>query len=75
MRILIEEHKYRAEEVRSILHGVDALETVEGYVSLNYVGYFYNTELRIVYSSFRKFFWRVWREGTWCLANMTLQPY
>lgn len=46
MRILIEEHKYRAEEVRSILHGVDALETVEGYVSLNYVGYFYNTELK-----------------------------
>ena len=46
MRILIEEHKYAAEDVKDILHGIDALESVEGYVSLNYVGYFYNTELR-----------------------------
>ena len=46
MQILIEEHKYAAEDVKDILHGIDALESVEGYVSLNYVGYFYNTELR-----------------------------
>lgn len=46
MRILIEEHKYAAQDVKDILHGIDALESVEGYVSLNYVGYFYNTELK-----------------------------
>ena len=46
MRILIEEHKYQAADVKDILHGIDALESVEGYVSLNYVGYFYNTELK-----------------------------
>ena len=46
MRILIEEHKYEAQEVKDILHGIDALESVEGHVSLNYVGYFYNTQLK-----------------------------
>jgi len=45
MRILIEEHKYQAADVKDILYGIDALESVEGYVSLNYVGYFYNTKL------------------------------
>ena len=46
MRILIEEHKYEAQDVKDILHGIDALESVEGFVSLNYVGYFYNTQLK-----------------------------
>lgn len=46
MRILIEEHKYAAQDVKDILHGIDALESVEGYVSLSYVGYFYNTLLK-----------------------------
>ena len=47
MRILIEEYKYTANaEMKALLHGVDALENVEGYVCLNYVGYFYNTLLR-----------------------------
>ena len=46
MRILIEEYKYEAQDVKDILHGIDALETVEGRVSLNYVGYFYNTQLK-----------------------------
>ena len=46
MRILIEEHKYLAQDIKAILHGIDALESVEGFVSLNYVGYFYNTELK-----------------------------
>lgn len=46
MRILIEEHKYEAQEVKDILYGIDALENVEGFVSLNYVGYFYNTQLK-----------------------------
>lgn len=46
MRVLIEEYKYQAADVKDVLHGINALENIEGYVSLNYVGYFYNTELR-----------------------------
>lgn len=46
MRVLIEEYKYQAADVKDILHGINALENIEGYVSLNYVGYFYNTVLR-----------------------------
>ena len=46
MRVLIEEYKYQAADVKDILHGINALENIDGYVSLNYVGYFYNTELR-----------------------------
>lgn len=46
MRILIEEYKYNVAEVKHILYGIDALENVEGKVSIHYVGYFYNTLLR-----------------------------
>lgn len=46
MRVLIENYKYQAADVKDILHGINALENIEGYVSLNYVGYFYNTELK-----------------------------
>lgn len=46
MRILIEEHQYEAELVKEVLHGIDALQDIEGKVSLSYVGYYYNTELR-----------------------------
>ena len=46
MRIIIEEYRYPAVDVKDVLHGIDALENVEGYVCLNYVGYFYNTLLR-----------------------------
>ncbi|MDO4971733.1 MAG: restriction endonuclease [Bacteroidales bacterium] len=44
MRIIIEEYKYAAVDVKDVLKGIDALENVEGYVSVNYVGYFYNTD-------------------------------
>lgn len=44
MRIIIEEHKYAAANVKDVLKGIDVLENVEGYVSVNYVGYFYNTD-------------------------------
>ena len=47
MRIIIEEHKYEAADVKDILKGIDALESVEGNVSVNYVGYFYNTDKNI----------------------------
>ena len=43
MRILIEEYRYRADDVRQTIHGIDALEDIEGYVSVNYVGYYFNS--------------------------------
>lgn len=46
MRILVEEYQYEATLVREVLHGIDALQNVEGLVSLSYVGYFYNTKLK-----------------------------
>jgi len=47
MRIIIEEHQYAASDIKDVLKGIDALENVEGYVSVNYVGYFYNTHKEI----------------------------
>ncbi len=46
MRILVEEYQYDASLVRDVLYGIDALESIEGQVSLSYVGYFYNTRLK-----------------------------
>ena len=46
MRILVEEYQYDAALVSEALQGIDALQNVEGLVSLSYVGYFYNTRLK-----------------------------
>ena len=46
MRILIEEYQYNVAKVKDILHGIDALENVEGKVSIHYVGYYYNALLK-----------------------------
>lgn len=46
MKILIEEYQYDVVKVKDILHGIDALENVEGKVSIHYVGYYYNTLLK-----------------------------
>lgn len=46
MRILIEEYQYNVADVKDILHGIDALENVEGKVSIHYVGYYYNILLK-----------------------------
>ena len=46
MRILIEEYQYDVARVKDVLHGIDALESIEGKVSIHYVGYYYNTLLR-----------------------------
>lgn len=46
MRILIEEYPYNVAEVKDVLQGIDALENVEGRVSIHYVGYYYNTLLK-----------------------------
>ena len=45
MKIIIEEYQYQATDVKDILRGIDALENVDGYVSVNYVGYYFNTQL------------------------------
>lgn len=46
MRILIEEYQYNVADIKDILYGIDALENVEGKVSVHYVGYYYNTLLK-----------------------------
>lgn len=46
MRILIEEYQYDVAQVKDVLHGIDALENVEGKVSIHYVGYYYNSLLK-----------------------------
>lgn len=45
MRILIEEYQYDVADVRDVLQGIDALESIEGKVSIHYVGYYYNALL------------------------------
>lgn len=42
MKIIIEEYQYAAHDVRDVLQGINALENIDGNVSVNYVGYFYN---------------------------------
>ncbi len=46
MRILIEEYQYNLSAVKDILHGIDPLTNIEGKVSIQYVGYYYNTLLK-----------------------------
>lgn len=46
MRILIEEYQYNVADVKDVLQGIDALENVEGRVSIHYVGYYYNTLIK-----------------------------
>lgn len=46
MRILIEEYQYEANAVREILDGISTLRDVDGKVSVNYVGYYYNPTLK-----------------------------
>ena len=43
MRILIEEYKYQAKDVKETIYGIDALENIDGEVSVNYVGYYFNS--------------------------------
>lgn len=46
MKVIIEGYNYRAESVRDILHELAPLQSVEGEVSVGYVGYYYNTQIR-----------------------------
>ena len=45
MRILIEEHQYRAEVVDNIIVGLTNLRNIKGKVAVNHVGYYYNPAL------------------------------
>jgi hypothetical protein len=46
MRILIENYQYDVTKVKDVLNGIDALENIEGRVSIHYVGYYYNSLLK-----------------------------
>ena len=46
MKVIIGGYNYRAESVRDILHELAPLQSVEGEVSVGYVGYYYNTQIR-----------------------------
>ena len=46
MKVIIEGYNYRASAVRAVLHDLSPLENVEGEVSVGYVGYYYNPQLR-----------------------------
>ena len=48
MRLIIEEYQYNADDVRKVLSEIGGLENIEGKVSINYVGYFYNRQLNDV---------------------------
>ncbi len=47
MRILIEEYRYKALDVKESIYGLDVLEDIEGYVSVNYVGYYFNSHPQV----------------------------
>ena len=46
MHILIEQHQYQAQKVNDVLGGISTLQDIEGKVSVNYVGYYYNPKLK-----------------------------
>lgn len=46
MRLLIEEYQYPADTVLKVLDGITSLRNVNGMISVNYVGYFYNPALK-----------------------------
>lgn len=46
MRVIIEGYCYRASAVRDVLHELSALENVGGEISVGYVGYYYNPQLK-----------------------------
>ena len=46
MRVIIEGYCYRASAVRDVLHELSTLENMGGEISVGYVGYYYNPQLR-----------------------------
>jgi len=46
VRVIVEGYCYRASAVRDVLHELSTLENVGGEISVGYVGYYYNPQLR-----------------------------
>jgi len=46
MRILFEEHQYRADEIAEEVKDICPLHDIEKKISISYVGYFYNPEIK-----------------------------
>ena len=46
MRVIIEGYCYRASAVRDVLHELSTLDNVGGEISVGYVGYYYNPQLK-----------------------------
>ena len=46
MRLIVEEHRYPVDKVKDVLDGISTLRDVDGLVSVNYVGYYYNPTLK-----------------------------
>jgi len=46
VRVIIEGYCYRASAVRDVMHELSTLENVGGEISVGYVGYYYNPQLR-----------------------------
>jgi llaJI restriction endonuclease len=46
VRVIVEGYCYRASAVRDVLHELSSLENVGGEISVGYVGYYYNPQLR-----------------------------
>jgi len=46
VRVIIEGYCYRASAVRDVLHELSTLENVGGEISVGYVGYYYNPQLK-----------------------------
>jgi hypothetical protein len=45
MRVLIEGYNYNAQDVKDVLFGLNPLEDINQEMSINYVGYFYNSHI------------------------------
>lgn len=73
MRILIEEYQYNVADVKDILQGIDALENVEGRVSIHYVGYYYNTLLKDCVFILPKVLLKDVMVRNWYLVNIGLR--
>ena len=76
MRILIEEYQYNVTDVKDTLYGIDALENVEGKVSVHYVGYYYNTLQRdCVFILPKVLLMDDKSRQIWFLVNIVLKKY
>ena len=74
MRILIEEHQYQAEQIRDVLHGIDAMQDIDGNVSINYVGITTIPSSTIASLFCRKYCWKTPQRAKEYSANTPRKP-